>query len=475
LFIAALFTGYGIPVSLFLCGSALTFYTLEGLRHPRPNRPVRALIDQALAVAEQGDYSLRAQPLGRGELAELAAALNRLLDRAQREIAAMHELEKLRQEDRARLSAIIDSAMDAVISIDASQRITMFNAAAEKMFRCPAKEAIGQPLDRFIPARFRQSHHAHVAQFERSGLTSRSMGHLKPLTGQRADGEEFPMEASISHVEVGGQKISTAIVRDITRRMEAEEQIHKLNAELEQRVLDRTAELTAANKELEAFTCSVAHDLRAPLRHIDAYSKILLEEFRSNLPPEAQQYLESVRAGSRNMTQLVDDLLNLAHIGQLELKRQPVPLNTLVNEVREELTREFSGRTIEWHVRPLPVLHCDAGLMKQVFANLLSNAVKYTRQRPLAVIEVGCLKVNSSTAIFVRDNGVGFNMKYAHRLFGIFQRLHRAEDFEGTGVGLAIVERIIRRHGGCVWAESAVDKGAVFYFMVPGLESGKSA
>ncbi len=337
------------------------------------------------------------------------------------------------------------------------------------MFRCPAKEAIGQPLDRFIPARFRQAHGRHVEAFGRTGVTSRAMGSFTPISGLRTTGEEFPIEASISQVEVAGQKIYTVILRDVTERLRAEQQIRQMNVELEQRVQDRTAALTAANKELEAFTYSVAHDLRAPLRHIDAFTRILKEDFNNVLPAEAQHYLENISHGSRNMSRLVDDLLNLARVGRQEIKRLPTPLGGLVEEVLAGLKDETEGRVIEWRVAPLPTIECDPGLMKQVFANLLSNAVKYTRPRPVAVIEVGEAPMNGAAALFVRDNGVGFNMKYVDKLFGVFSRLHRAEDFEGTGVGLATVQRIIRKHGGNIWAEGAVDEGAVFYFTLGGL------
>jgi PAS domain S-box-containing protein len=374
------------------------------------------------------------------------------------------------QESQARFTDIIGSAMDAIISMDAGQHITIFNEAAERMFGCPAGEALGQPLDRFIPARFREAHREHVASFGRTGVTSRAMGNLRPLSGLRADGEEFPIEASVSHIDVGGQLTYTVILRDITERKRAEEQILQMNAELEQRVEERTAELTAANKELESFTYSVAHDLRAPLRHIDAFSKILAEDCADSLPPEAQHYLSNIRNSTAKMSQLVDDLLNLARVGRQELNRQPTPLSELVDEVLEELKEETAGRKLEWHLQPLPAVECDPGLMKQVFANLLSNAVKYTRPRPLGVIEVGYRKMNGDSAVFVRDNGVGFNMKYADKLFGVFQRFHRAEEFEGTGVGLATVDRIVRKHGGHIWAEAAVDKGATFYFTVAGLE-----
>ena len=182
-----------------------------------------------------------------------------------------------------------------------------------------------------------------------------------------------------------------------------------------------------------------------------------------------------MRAGTRRMNRLVDDLPKLARLGRQELRLQTTSLGTLVQEAVADLKAETAGRAIEWRLQPLPAVECDPGLLKQVFVNLLSNAIKYTRSRSPAVIEVGMIDVKGRSAIFVRDNGVGFNMRYADKLFGVFQRLHNAQEFEGTGVGLATVDRIVRRHGGCVWAEAAVDKGAVFYFTVAGLDSTPSS
>jgi hypothetical protein len=253
---------------------------------------------------------------------------------------------------------------------------------------------------------------------------------------------------------------------EIAERQRAEEDIRNINAILEQRVLDRTAELAAANQELEAFTYSVAHDLQAPLRNIQSYALLLEEELADKIPQESAQYLRRISARGKYMGQLISGLLNLSMIGKQELKRQSTELGGLVDEVVASLKTETAGRHIEWKIGHLPAEDCDPNLMKQVFANLLSNAAKYTQPRAEVLIEVGQMKINGENPIYVRDNGVGFNMKNAGRLFGVFQRLHPAREFEGTGIGLATVARIIGKHGGRVWAEAEEQKGATFYFTI---------
>jgi signal transduction histidine kinase len=242
----------------------------------------------------------------------------------------------------------------------------------------------------------------------------------------------------------------------------------KMNEELEQRVQERTAELRAANRELEAFSYSVSHDLRAPLRAITGFSRILLEDYAPQLPDEAQRYLKIVDNGGQHMGQLIDDLLAFSRLGRMELRKQPVATADLVRQVLEDLQAGPSGRQVEITLGDLLPCRAEPSLLKQVFANLLQNALKYSRQRDVAHIEVGCWEHDGEQVYFVKDNGVGFDMQYVNKLFGVFQRLHRAEEYEGTGVGLAIVQRIIHRHGGRIWAEAAIDQGATFYFTLEG-------
>jgi len=283
---------------------------------------------------------------------------------------------------------------------------------------------------------------------------------------RRNDGEIrwITARAKVLFDDSGKPERMLGLNMDVTERKRAEEEVRRLNEELEQRVIQRTAQLEAANKELEAFTYSVSHDLRAPLRHISGFANLLSEEYGSILAPEAQHHLERIQEGTRRMGVLVDDLLNLGRIGRHEVRLQVTGLNSVANESVADLKPECEGRQVEWKIGLLPFVECDPALMKQVFQNLLSNAVKFTRPRTQAVIEVGQKEEGGTPVVFVRDNGVGFNMKYADKLFGVFQRLHRVEDFEGTGVGLATVQRIVQKHGGRIWAEAELDKGATFFF-----------
>ncbi|QEL20592.1 PAS domain S-box protein [Limnoglobus roseus] len=280
-----------------------------------------------------------------------------------------------------------------------------------------------------------------------------------------ADGLEKWVRTICRPIVDGGRVVRVrGSIQDITDRKRTEEEIRALNADLERRVRDRTAELVAANAELESFSYSVSHDLRSPIRHITGFAAIVLEACGPQLPPENHGHLEQVVKAARRMGQLVDDLLKFSRLGRRSLCRQAVDTGRLVDDCLREVLPNPAGRRIETRVGDLPACFGDPGLLRQVWINLLSNAVKYTGRRDPAVIQVGATATPDGVAYFVQDNGAGFDMRYAHKLFGVFQRLHRAEEFEGTGIGLALVQRIVHQHGGRAWAEAEPGKGATFWF-----------
>lgn len=258
------------------------------------------------------------------------------------------------------------------------------------------------------------------------------------------------------------------LTQKVTQRKREQEELRRINETLEQRVLARTAELDATNKELEAFSYSVAHDLRAPLRHMDGFIRLLKKHAWASLDDRNQRYLGIISDSARQMGLLIDDLLAFSRVGRAELQLRPVSLQQLVQEAMQELREETQERSIDWKIGQLPEVMGDRSMMRLVIVNLLANAVKFTGKRERAEIEIGASSNEADgIVVFVRDNGVGFDMEYADKLFGVFQRLHPAEEYEGTGIGLANVQRIIHRHKGRTWARSEVDQGATFYFSLP--------
>jgi len=295
---------------------------------------------------------------------------------------------------------------------------------------------------------------------------------LSPLIDPAMVGHSFNLVAGVLTC-LAGLLLVTQKYRDLVERersanlRQAAEEVRQLNAELEQRVARRTAELEAANTELESFSYSVSHDLRAPLRAVDGFARLLAQQYAEQLDADGARYLYRVRDAAEQMGQLIDDLLAFSRLGRKALHLQPLSANdleTMLNAVVDELRLESADRLVEVVVGDLPPCAADPALLRQVWTNLIRNAWKYTRPRAVARIEIGSLKTYAGLAYYVRDNGVGFDMQYSDKLFGVFQRLHRAEEFEGTGVGLANVHRIVQRHGGQVWAEAVIDQGTTFYF-----------
>jgi PAS domain S-box-containing protein len=446
------YPGYAVLSSIVFTASLLAAYLLSKLLQRQISQPIHSLAETARIVSNRRDFSVRATKYGNDELGLLTDTFNQMLARIQEQNRVLLQF-----------AAIIESSDDAIISKTLDGIITSWNPGAEKLFGYPAAEAIGQPMLMLIPPERASEEPEILARIARGEFIENF-----ETVRVRKDGTLVDIAASISPIkDATGQVVSISkIARSITERKRAEEKIHQLNLELEQRVVERTAELEAANKELEAFSYSVSHDLRAPLRAVDGFSQAVEEDYGPQLPAEGRRYLRTIREAAQRMGVLIDDLLTFSRLSRQPLNQQKVNNTKLVRDVLEELNFRSQARPVEIRLGELPACEGDAALMKQVWINLLSNALKYTGKCDAAVVEIGCRSEAGENIYFVRDNGAGFNMQYAHKLFGVFQRLHRADEFEGTGVGLAIVQRIIQRHGGRVWAKAALNEGATFYFTV---------
>ena len=453
------------PVDIVLLDLALPdsqgHATFAAIHDLVPDIPIIVLADMgddvlAVRVVHEGaqDYLVKKQVNGQ----VLSRAIRYAIERQSVRL-------ELRASER-RWRAIVGTALDAVIIMDAAGKITDWNSRAEVVFGWPATEVVGRLLsDTIVPPQHRAAHQRGLDHFLATGAGA-ILGKRLELTALHKDGREFPVELTVTPLRLADAWLFCAFLRDISDRHEGAREIIRLNERLEGRVAERTAALATVNQDLEAFTYSVSHDLRAPLRHVSSFVRILVDEFRDTLDPKAQHYLKRIEDGARRMSHLVDDLLTLARVGKQDLQLRATPLLPLVERIIVALKAEAAERQIDWQVGELPVVECDAGLMGVVLTNLLSNAVKYTRPRERALIEMGQTACDGTEVLFVRDNGVGFDMKYADKLFGVFQRLHRAEDFEGTGIGLATARRVIHRHGGRIWGEGEPGRGACFYFTV---------
>lgn len=362
-------------------------------------------------------------------------------------------------DERAQRTRLLDQTHDSIIFRKLNGLITYWNRGAQELYGWRAEEAVGKVSHQFLRTIFPAPIEEIDGQLLKTGVWEGELKHIK------ADGSEVIVASrwSLSR-DPQGQPTIMETNNDITDRKRREEEIRELNQELEK----RAAELDASNKELESFAYSVSHDLRAPLRHLVGYSELLQKQTSSSLDEKSQRYVQHLLDSSKKMGNLIDDLLAFSRIGRAETRTTVVNLGQLVEEVAAELAQEIGERDIAWKINPLPACYGDRSMLKLVIVNLLSNAIKFTRSRQRAAIEIGCVDVGQNYAeVFVKDNGAGFEMEYVDKLFGVFQRLHLAEEFEGTGIGLATVQRIIHRHGGKVRAEGAVDQGATFYFSLP--------
>jgi len=390
--------------------------------------------------------------------AELDAANKALIAEVAERRQASMSLRNLNAYNRT----LIEASLDAIVTIDHEGRISDVNTATEQVTGYPRAGLIGKDFSEYFtePEKAREGYQ----RVFKEGLVRDY-----PLEIRHRDGRVTPVlyNATVYHDDAGKVRGVFAAARDITERIRSEEEIQRLNAELEQRVIDRTAQLEAANKELEAFSYSVSHDLRAPLRHIDGYVELLISRCREGLSDQGRHYLDSIAGSARQMGELIDELLQFSRTGRAEMRKESMEMKQALQEALVPLQRSNAGRAIEWVIGELPAVRGDYTLLRQVWANLLENAVKYTRTRTIARIEVSSCEENGELIFSVADNGVGFDMQYAEKIFGVFQRLHPMEQFEGVGIGLAIVQRIINRHGGRVWTKAELDKGARFYFTLP--------
>jgi PAS domain S-box-containing protein len=382
---------------------------------------------------------------------------------ALRDVTALERSTSDLARSQAMFRRLFENSPDALILVNEHRRIIRFNTKAAELFGLSGEQGANRTIEELMPERYRARHVAHFATYF-STPRARPMGAGLQLFGLRHDGSEFPVDIMLSPLETEEGKQVLAVIRDITERAESQSRIEQLNADLTR----RAGELEQANQELEAFSYSVSHDLRAPLRHISGFAEMLKAHAEKTLDSKGLRYLDTITESARRMGTLIDDLLSLSRVGRTAFTPKPVDLAALVEEVRRSLERDTQGRNVRWIVGPLPEVRGDVATLRQVVYNLLANALKYSRNRSEAVIEIGATQSTEGEATcYVRDNGAGFDMKYIDKLFGVFQRLHGATEFEGTGVGLAIVRRIVHRHGGRVWAEGEVGKGATFYFTLP--------
>ena len=427
----------------------LTLAESAGLIAPVPNRSLLLLVIQAGALIFTtvivsrivGSYQARLEDVKR-----LGTELNERMSALAASEASFHGL--------------FNTVYEAIYILDRDGRFLAVNDGAVRMYGYPREILVGRTPE-FVSAPGRNDLAAVAAMMQRAfaGEPQRF-----EFWGRRADGEAFPKEVRLVRGTWFGQDVLIATADDITGQVQAREEIRRLNAGLEKRVQERTSELTAANRELESFAYSISHDLRSPLRAIDGFSHLLAEDYEGKLDEQGRNYLGRVRKAAQRMGTLIDDILELSRVTRQEMRREPVDLGRLAAELNEEIARAWPDRHPALSLTGHCLVEGDPQLLRLMLQNLLENAWKYSARHPAPEIEFGCETLDGRQVCYVRDNGVGFDMAHAGRLFTPFQRLHKPEEFQGNGIGLATVSRIVRRHVGRIWAESSPGAGATFRF-----------
>jgi len=390
----------------------------------------------------------------------LVAWFSAVRRRVERDLVQARDHLQIEVAERTQQASLLNLTHDSIFVRDMDFFITYWNRGAEELYGWTQEQAIGKHSQELLSTSFPVPLEDIRAELLRTG---RWEGELRRT---KADGTEVGVSSrwSLRRDERGRAVAILETSNDISERKRREEEVQRLNQELAK----RSTELESSNKELEAFAYSVSHDLRAPLRHIAGYTELLQKRASSVLDEKSHRYIQMMQESAKRMGNLIDDLLAFSRIGRAETQKTLVSLDQLVKEALSEVRQETEGRKVAWKIDALPNCYGDRSMLRLVLVNLVSNAVKFTRTRPQGQIEIGCADGNrDEVVVFVRDNGVGFDMRYLNKLFGVFQRLHHSDTFEGTGIGLATVQRVIHRHGGRVWAEGLVDKGATFYFSAP--------
>lgn len=436
---------YAVIVALLIGASFLTAYLISRKLQEVISKPILMLAETAKAISERHDYSVRVQKIGEDEVGVLTDAFNSMLTRIQEQNFILNK-------SNERLDNIVQSMGDTYLSVNSQWQYTFANDKALALMKKSKDEVMGKTIWEIFPrikgSIFEREYHKVMNERVPSFFDA-----YYPSIDIWQEVRVYPHEAGIA-----------IFCTDITKYKKAEDEIRMFNQKLEQTVMERTNELEIVNRELEAFSYSISHDLRAPLRSIHGYMNIFLEDYSGKFDEEAGKLANKVINNAKKMSLLIDDLLAFSKLGRKELIKAKVSMHRIVISVWEELRKMEESRRIDFILQELPEANADSVTIRQVWTNLIANALKYTRKKENSVIEIGADTKDDEVIYYIRDNGAGFDMKYYDKLFGVFQRLHTDNEFEGTGVGLAIVQRIIAKHGGRVWADAKPNEGATFYF-----------